>query len=240
MPTNEALSGAPSLSAAGWTRVQRGWADQLSVPIEALTSSGTHFFIRETATAVVVLQLTDSCVVVGPPPAIERLQDLDTSTLLDVTAVTARLQHAKPRLIGTASLSFRDERPERRVAVATEPADRGMVEKLQKSLSADEWDESGLSAMPRRWAALTSGGRPAAVAGFERWGADIAQLGVAADPTQRGRGYAAAVTATAISSALSDGLVAQWRCRIGNAASERLATQLGFARLGRQTAIGVG
>jgi RimJ/RimL family protein N-acetyltransferase len=189
---------------------------------------------------VVVVELRDSCVVVGPPPVTAHLDGLDKSELLDVSSIAARLEPFQPRPIGTASLSYRDARPVKRVSAMTEPADRAMVEKLQGSVSTDEWEESGLSAMPRRWAALTPDGRLAALAGYERWGADIAQMGVAADPAERGRGYAAAAAAAAMTSALHDGLVVQWRCRVGNAASERLATCLGFAPMGRQTAVALG
>ena len=36
------------------------------------------------------------------------------------------------------------------------------------------------------------------------------------------------------------GLVAQWRCRVGNRDSERLAARLGFVSRGRQTAVALG
>lgn len=110
---------------------------------------------------------------------------------------------------------------------------------LRSRVSADEWDESGLTAKPRRWAAITPAGRVAALAGYERWGDDIAQIGVAADPAHRGRGYAAVAARRALRAALEDGLVAQWRCRVGNVASERLADRLGFTQLGWQTAVRV-
>lgn len=240
MSANEPPSIAPSLSSAGSMRVQLGWARQLSVPVEALASSGTRFFARETATAVVVVGLSESCVVVGPPAVTAQLDGLDMRVLLDVSSLASRLGPFQPRPIGTASLSYRDARPVERTSVRTEPADPAMVENLRGSVSADEWDEGGLSAMPHRWAAFTSDGHLAALAGYERWGADIAQMGVAADPAERGRGYAAAAAGEAMTRALNDGLVAQWRCRVGNTASERLAGCLGFTRLGRQTAVALG
>ena len=240
MSANEPSSLAPSLSSAGSVRVHLGWARQLSVPVEALTSPEPRFFARETATAVVVVGMSESCVVVGPPAVIAQLDGLDKSVLLDASSLASRLGPFQPRPIGTASLSYRDARPVERTAVPTEPADPAMVENLRGSVLADEWDESGLSAMARVWAALTSDSRLAALAGYESWGADIAQMGVAADPAERGRGYAAAAAGEAMGAALNDGLVAQWRCRVGNTASERLAVCLGFTRLGQQTAVALG
>ena len=93
--------------------------------------------------------------------------------------------------------------------------------------------------MPHAWAALTTSGHPAAVAGFERWGADIVQMGVAADPDWRSRGYASAAAGKAMSAALDEwlGRAMAWSCRVGNKASERLAARLGFTELGRQAAV---
>jgi len=238
--TEQPLSTAPTLSPDGWTRVQHGWANQLSVPVEALASSGTRFIARENATAVVVVELKDSCVVVGPPPVTAHLQGFDKSELLDMKLMVATLELFQPRPIGTASLSYRDARLARRVSVTTALAAPAMVERLQEGVSAGEWDESGLSGMPNRWAALTPEGRVAALAGFERWGTDIAQMGVATSPAERGRGYAAAAAGEAMTAALDDGLVAQWRCQVGNAASERLAAYLGLTLLGRQAAVALG
>lgn len=240
MSTKEPLSAARTLSAAGRSHVQRGWAERLSVPVEALASPGTRFIARADASALVVVELSDACVVVGPPPVTAQLQGLDKGELLDVTLMVARLEFFQPRPIGTASLSYRDARLTSRVSVTTGPADPTMVEELQEEVSADEWHESGLSDMPQHWAALTPDGRIAALAGFERWGADIAQMGVAANRTERGRGYAAAAAGEAMTAAMNDGLIAQWRCQVGNTASQRLAARLGFTPLGRQAAVALG
>ena len=40
--------------------------------------------------------------------------------------------------------------------------------------------------------------------------------------------------------AVDAGLVAQWRCRVGNEASLRLADRLGFTRLGMQASVALG
>lgn len=235
MTTSEPAT--PTLSPTGRLRVLHGWAERLSVPVETLTSSGTQAFAREGATAVVVVELERSRVVVGPPAALERIRGLDGAELLDLQLLVASLASFRPRPIGSASLSYRDTRLDRRLPVATTRADDALVEAMRLAVAADEWDESGLATMPQRWAATTPQGRLAALAGLERWGADIAQLGVVATPDARGHGYAAAAAGEVVTQALDDGLVAQWRCREGNAASERLAASLSFTRLGRQLAV---
>jgi RimJ/RimL family protein N-acetyltransferase len=210
------------------------------VPHEALTSAGTRFFPRDAASAVVVLQLGGSCVVVGPGSATDVLDGLDQRMLLDADGVAERLGGFAPRPIGTASLWFRDRRPVEHPSVGTRRASPSTVEELRASIQADEWDESGLSTMPQRWGSFTPEGRPAAVAGYERWGADVAQIGVAASSSERGRGYAAAAAAMAMTMALGEDLVLQWRGRIGNVGSERLAVRLGYTRLGLQSAVALG
>ena len=235
MTTSES---APStLSQVGRLRVLHGWAERLSVPVETVTSSDTHAVARDDATTVVVVELERCCVVLAPPAALAQVQGLSRPELLDLDLLVASLAAFQPQPVGTASLSYRDTRLTRRLPIATTRADAALVEEMRQAVAPDEWDESGLATMPQRWAATTPQGRSAALAGFERWGADIAQLGVVAAHGARGQGYAAAAAAEAFTQALDDGLVAQWRCREGNTASERLAASLAFTRMGRQLAV---
>src|SRR5690606_20254080 len=96
---------------------------------------------------------------------------------------------------------------------------------------------SGLAAASRRWAALTPQGQVASVAGYQTWGTDLAHLGVATDPAWRGHGFGHAAASATITAALAEGLLAQWRCRVGNGPSGRLAERLGLRRLGQQAAV---
>ncbi len=98
--------------------------------------------------------------------------------------------------------------------------------------------EPGMDDMPWRWAGHTDSGATAAVAGYEQWG-ELAQLGVLAVPAHRGRGFAYAAAARTVTEAIATGRLAQWRCRVGNGASARLAHRLGFVRAGVQAAVSV-
>lgn len=240
MQGDETTPSGSTLSRTISTRVRRCWAERLSVPVDVFATEGPDFFVRDTATAVVVVALGDACVVLGPPEAMRQLGDLERNALLDTDTLTSRLAALDPTPIGSASLSYLEASPATSPATLTTPADASMVATLQSRVSSDEWDESGLATMPRRWVALTVDGDPAALAGFEPWGADLAHVGVVADPGQRGRGYAAAAVCAALRAAVDDGLVAQWRCRVGNTASERLATRLGFTLVGYQAAVALG
>jgi hypothetical protein len=93
--------------------------------VVALTSTGSRFFAREGAAAVVVVELSGSCVVVGPPAVTAQLDGLDKSVLLEVTLLASRLERFQPRHIGTASLSYRAAPPMERASVTTESAGPG-------------------------------------------------------------------------------------------------------------------
>ncbi len=258
--TREDLSDGPSvvagaaLSDAGRERVRAEWARRLAAPPGVFAGAGSHVVAREDSTAVVAVELFGTCVVTCPPAAAARLEGLHPAALTDVDALVRRLHPLRLRPIGTAALSYRDTGLAARATGTAAPSPAGdlaaagdlevagdvAVDQLRRSLPADEWDESGLAAMPLRWAAFTSSGEVAALAGYERWGEDVAQVGVAAAPAHRGLGHASAVARRVVTAALDEGLVVQWRCRLGNEASERLCAAMGFVRVGRQTAVLVG
>jgi hypothetical protein len=216
-------------------RVKQTWAPRLTVPVMTFDSSDDRLVPRDGATAVVVVELFGARVVVGPPHVMGALEGLET---WDEPGLLSRLARFGPRPIGTAWLSYCQEPPLLN-DVAIEPAASATAGVLRNRCPPDEWDESGLDAMPDRCVAFTPGGEPAAIAGYERWDPGLAHLGVATDPDVRGRGCATTAAGAAVAAALAEGLIAQWRCRVGNAASERLADVLGFTRVGRQTAVSV-
>ena len=220
----------------GRAQAARGWAAHLGVPVEALAPAGTRFLRRPGATAVVALRLGTGVLVVAPPAAVALLEHLPDEALTDDAALVTALARLGPRPLGTATLSYRGAPPPvPQLPVA--PADDEAVAAVAAGCAAGEWDESGLAGMPHRWVALADDGTSAAVAGYERWGPDVAQVGVAAAASHRGQGLARAAGAATVASAVAEGLVAQWRCRVGNTASERLAARLGFTPLGRQAAV---
>jgi GNAT superfamily N-acetyltransferase len=65
----------------------------------------------------------------------------------------------------------------------------------------------------------------------------VAQLEILVDPLQRGRGIGRRVANTVIDDARLKNLIPQWRVRVDNVPSARLAEQLGFTHLRRQLAM---
>lgn len=223
------------LSALARERVLSAWSGALEGADQGARRGEATFVERADLDAVVVVELEGVLRVSGPARALEVARRAPRETLLDAVALAGLLPgNADP--IGTADLLFTDRhpRPGRYLATAAGAADAMAVE---DDVSSAEWDESGLNEMDRRWAVAGPDGRPAAIAGFEPWRSDIAQLGVAAASQHRAAGLAYAAAAAATAGALDAGLIAQWRSRQGNDPSLRLARRLGFVQLGVQSAV---
>jgi predicted GNAT family acetyltransferase len=59
-------------------------------------------------------------------------------------------------------------------------------------------------------------------------------------PEQRRAGLGTTAAALALNDALDAGLVPQWRTRVDNVASRRMARRLGFVEVGAQTTVTLG
>ncbi|KRF17147.1 hypothetical protein ASG90_07455 [Nocardioides sp. Soil797] len=225
-----------ALTDATLNRIRESWADELEVPTEAFDAPGTRAFAHADSRSLVMIELGDTQVIVGPSAAVERLEDLSAGQRRDLAAVVARLEGLGPDPIGVASLSYVDRvLVPTGIEVAVGPVQN--VDLLRDRCTREEWEESGLIDMPARIAARRPDGKVAAVAGYERWGRHLAQLGVLTDPDFRGHGYAASAAARAAQVAQNEDLIPQWRCRVDNHASLDVAQRLGFHEVGRQVAV---
>jgi RimJ/RimL family protein N-acetyltransferase len=100
-----------------------------------------------------------------------------------------------------------------------------------RDIAPAEWEEAGIGPDSRVFG-LRVEDRIVAVAGYERWSGQIAQLQVFCHPGYRRRGLAAEPLKAAISEALAENLLPQYRARDGNAASLALAKRVGFVEYG--------
>ncbi|SFS10953.1 Protein N-acetyltransferase, RimJ/RimL family [Agrococcus baldri] len=228
------MLGDPDVPQRDGARLRAAWAEALGTAPSALEGTGITRVERADLDAVLVLELGAATVIATPPSAKAVLAALPAWALRDADAIAAALPGS--RAIGTAHLLFagaRPAHPQHQVAEATSLD----VASVGAAVPEDEWEEAGVQSMERRWAVRDERDGAAAVAGYQHWHGTIAHLGVATAPDQRGRGYGRSAAARAMCEAIDAGLVAQWRCRVGNEASLRLAERLGFTRLGTQTAV---
>ncbi|HEY1135632.1 MAG TPA: GNAT family protein [Nocardioides sp.] len=228
----------------GRWRALGAWAEALGVDVAALERPGVHVVERTGATtdtgadAVVVLVVGDSCIVACPPDLVGAVRALPLADLLAAERL-AELLPVPAHPLGTATLAFIDAPPPAppHAARRATPDD---VEEVRTRVGPDEWDESGLADLTERWAVPGPDGCAVALAGFSPWREHVAQLGVVAVPEVRGRGYARSAATAAVTHALAEGLVVQWRSSIGNTTSARLGAALGCVPIGRQSAVLLG
>lgn len=223
----------PDLPQRARMQLRAAWAEAVGVPITAFDGEGVTWVPREDLHSVVVVELGTAMAVAAPQRALTLLATQHRTTLRDATATAAALPGSLP--VGSAHLLFTGTRP----AAASHPVvpgdDRDLV-KVRAAVTETEWAEAGVEPMERHWA-VRDGRDPLAVAGYQRWHTTIAHIGVVAATGHRGHGYAAAAATGAVSAAIDAGLIAQWRSRVGNTASLRLADRLGFTRIGTQSAV---
>ena len=228
------MLGDPDVPQRDGLRLRAAWADALGTAPSALEGTGVTRVERADLDAVVIVRLGAATVVAAPPSARTALAALPPAALHDADAVAAALPGS--RAIGTAHLLFTGARPAHPPHALHEATSLD-VASVGATLPEDEWAEAGVQTMEHRWAVHDAQGEATAVAGYQPWHGTVAHLGVAAVPRHRRQGFAGSAAAGAVSAAIDAGLVAQWRCRVGNTASLRLADRLGFTRIGMQTAV---
>ncbi len=209
------------------------WADAMGVATTAFDGVGVTWIARDDLDSVIVVELGAAMAVAAPLRALVTLETQHRVTLRDAASIAAVLPGSQP--IGSAHLLFTGSRPAAGGHAVVPGDDRDLV-KVRAAVADDEWAEAGVEPMAHHWA-VRDGLEPVAVAGYQPWHSTIAHIGVVAATRHRRRGYAAAAATAAVGGAIDAGLIAQWRCRMGNAASLRLADRLGFTRLGLQSAV---
>jgi hypothetical protein len=165
------------------------------------------------------------------------LADLPIAAATDVEQVRARLAPADT--LGPATLAYL-ERPDfvpaqRTTTVETLPAGHAEIAGLMAGVSTEDAGECGLDEITSPAFVVREGAEVVAAAGYLRWPASVAHLGVLTGDRHRGRGLAGVVASAAVAPGLDDGLLPQWRAR--PPASRRVARRLGFRELGAQLSL---
>ena len=226
----------PSISDSTIMRVRAGWAARMQCSPDVLRSTNMIVVPRQGSRTVIALNLLGSVVVTCPPILEPLLSPLSSAEVMDMTVLLHILARFNPDPFGTATISYTDSGTFANGAEISTVHSSNIEEfdEVMGGATQSEQEECGLTEMLFRFTVQSDDGRPAAIAGYEVWNSDLAQVGVLTSAEKRGQGYGFIVSAAAASAAINADLIPQWRCRIDNEPSQRLGRQLGFLPLGRQ------
>lgn len=201
-------------------------------------SPGRVEHVPAEATSIGTVRLGGTLLVIGPATAVEAARSLPDHDLvrLDVLHRLAEpLGGSEP--LGSAVLAYTDEHVE---VPGLDDADVGdeaaLVARLREACLPTDVEESALLELDPCFV-LVEDDLPVAGAGYLEWAGLLAHVGVLTAPAHRGSGRGRLAAAAATNDALASGLVPQWRSRIDNAASRRLARRLGYVELGTHTTV---
>jgi len=222
-------------------QADRFWAGELGVAPRVLRTDGFRVFERADADAQprAIIVGTSSATIVSLPKG-------RTHTFEDAGLSLEQMQRAPRRYVAScASIQTLEVRgpallaywpsstPSPIPCAPTSPLGVDGLASLTslRDTAPSEWEEAGIGPDSRVFG-LRLEDRLVAVAGYERWSDQIAQLQVFCHPGYRRRGLAAAPLKAAISHALADNLLPQYRARDGNVASVALAKRVDFVEYG--------
>lgn len=218
--------------------VRLAWARVLGLPDDALTARVDARITCPSDQLIMFVRLWRHEVLVGPLEFLDRVGGHGGDELADGSRLLALSSRWGGRLLGQATLAFRDgyvaHEELETVSVTDDPA---AVLDLEKTCPPDDVAEVGLAAMSRALVTLDELDQPTAGAGYAEWEQIIAHLGVLTPPAFRRRGFGLLAAALATNEALDRGLVPQWRTRIENCASRSIAARLGYVEVGSQTTV---
>lgn len=189
-----------------------------------------------------VSRVLDATVVAVPAPHLARIaaQVARTAAPVDLTDESVATVVLGPAVdtLGPAVLLYgRGDggAPAHRVArVALEHADVAAV--LADATDAER-SESGLADTTSACFVAYDGDRPAAVCAWRAWPLDVAHVCVLTATAARGSGCGASAARAALTAAVADGLLPQWRARTTNLASLALGRGLGLREVARQFSV---
>jgi RimJ/RimL family protein N-acetyltransferase len=189
-----------------------------------------------------IVVIADAVIATAPTPSTARavqqaLGTLPVASLTDPAMLSARLPLLE--MLGPAHLAYLDpaEFHPDHGPIAVEqllPHDHDLRRFIATS-TAEDVGESGMTQITSPAFATREHGTIISAAGYRDWPGEVAHLSVLTIATARGRGLARAVASAAITHAIQDGKLPQWRAR--PPASRRVARALGFRELGSQVSI---
>jgi RimJ/RimL family protein N-acetyltransferase len=184
--------------------------------------------------------------IISVPPAdhagyLARFAGLTTAAFDHVAALTTLFPTAISHVIGPAWLGYADAgtfRPHQRSAARLlMAADEAAFLRFRAACPPQDWDHGGSVFGEPPLAGQFIGDTLVALAGYERWGNQIAHIAVVTHPDYRGQGYGTCVVSLLAETVLTQGLIPQYRTLRANTPSMAIAEALGFCGYAETIAI---
>jgi RimJ/RimL family protein N-acetyltransferase len=173
----------------------------------------------------------------------ERLRGrIDDEAPADLSSMIEILGDDVEEVVGHARLAYTDAaafRPVARDGVTSVGDHDVRIAALRAASDPGEWSDAAPDEQCEHRCGVVENDSLVAIATLRVWNDTLGHVGVFSAAHARRRGLASKVGSAAVTYALTLGLVPQWRSRLGNEASERVADQLGFVALGRQMTVRV-
>jgi RimJ/RimL family protein N-acetyltransferase len=230
------------------TPVDEWFAYAFNVPISALWAPGTHIteHVYERTigrSGAIVFRRNDTTLVTAPPALVSRFHEAAAhgEDLSSVPVMAARFSPERT-VQGPSWWGFADHVPLRPHAASQArrlaATDDELVASFRNDVGPEAWEEGGFLDEPPYIAGVFDRNESlVSMACLNRWRTDADDIGVCTHPGHRNRGYGRAAVYTAASHAIETAGVVRYRSHVDNAASIRIAEQLGFGHYGLQVAI---
>ena len=186
--------------------------------------------------------IADAAIATAPDPRTAHIIEHALSAVPAASVTDANLLHrnlAISDMLGPATLAYLDPadfRPPDAPAVIEQLDARDPTFwQFWSQVDAADLSESGIDQITSPAFTVREHGQITAAAGYRDWPGEVAHLSVLTALPVRGRGLARAVASAAVSHALRENKLPQWRAR--PEASRHIAQVLGFRELGSQVSI---
>jgi len=193
----------------------------------------------DTIRAVMYVRLFGQSVFIGPSWACDQARRYGDDELEAVRTLLAICSGHGGRAVGQATLAYTDAYVPIPSFGQVVSRDAAAVAALERACPPDDVSEVGLTEMAETFVLVEEDQPQVALAGsgYVEWESILGHVGVLTTPEHRGAGLARAVGAVATNDALDAGLVPQWRARVDNEPSQRVAAALGYQEVGSQTTV---
>jgi GNAT superfamily N-acetyltransferase len=197
------------------------------VPHAELEDYQGIFSFRRGATAIISV----------PPNRLRRWQaslaGITVDEIVDPVVMAQQCGLPLSRAIGPAPLAYADAATLRPLPTAgtrlLTTADEAAYDTLFAACDPVEWAHGGSAFDVLPLVGRFAAGELVTLAGYERWGEQIAHIAVITHPAHRRRGYGADAVSLLAETVIARGMIAQYRTLRANTAAVQLGASLGFA-----------